>query len=87
MHAGIALRPGTPVECVFPYVDAGDCDMVLPLSVEPGFGGQPFQPAVMSKVRALRSRYRHLNIEVAASLLVSPVRLDPAPMGVGVQCT
>ena len=32
--------------------------------MEPGFGGQKFQPAVMSKVRALRSRFNDLNIEV-----------------------
>lgn len=67
MHAGIALRPSTAVECVFPYVEAGDVDMVLPLSVEPGFGGQKFQPAVMSKVCALRGRFSHLNIEVSNS--------------------
>lgn len=37
---------------------------VLPLSVEPGFGGQKFQPAVMEKVRVLRQRFPSLQIEV-----------------------
>lgn len=40
------------------------CLQVLPLSVEPGFGGQKFQPAAMDKVRALRQRFPSIQIEV-----------------------
>lgn len=40
MHVGMAIKPGTPVEHVFPY--ASELDLVLILTVEPGFGGQAF---------------------------------------------
>jgi len=50
--AGLALNPGTPVERILPYV--ADCDLVLVMSVEPGFGGQTFMPQVLDKVRTLR---------------------------------
>jgi ribulose-phosphate 3-epimerase len=76
MHVGIALKPSTPVEHVFPYVEAGDIDLVLPLSVEPGFGGQKFQPAVMDKVRALRQRFPAVQIEVDGG--ISPSTIDQA---------
>jgi ribulose-phosphate 3-epimerase len=46
--AGISLNPGTPVEKVLPVVD--ECDLVLVMSVEPGFGGQSFMPQVLEKV-------------------------------------
>ena len=50
----IALKPGTPAERVFPYLES--LAMVLVMTVEPGFGGQKFQPAMMDKVRAVRAR-------------------------------
>ncbi|MSR58209.1 MAG: ribulose-phosphate 3-epimerase [Planctomycetaceae bacterium] len=50
--AGLALNPNTPVEAIEPAL--GECDLVLVMSVEPGFGGQTFQPAVLEKVRRLR---------------------------------
>lgn len=51
MHVGIALKPATRVEAVFPYCDQGLLDMVLVLSVEPGFGGQKFMEGCMPKAR------------------------------------
>lgn len=48
MKVGLALKPGTPVESVFPYLPL--LDQVLVMTVEPGFGGQSFMPAMMSKV-------------------------------------
>eukprot|EP01037_Dinobryon_pediforme_P021002 gene21002-21754_t len=47
MKAGIALRPGTPLEAVFPYLD--EVDQILIMTVEPGFGGQSFMPEMMPK--------------------------------------
>jgi len=48
--AGLALNPATPFEQVVPYLD--DLDLLLVMTVVPGFGGQPFMEEVMSKVEA-----------------------------------
>jgi ribulose-phosphate 3-epimerase len=51
--AGITLNPPTPLERVTGCLDA--CDQVLVMSVDPGFGGQSFQPIALEKLRALQS--------------------------------
>lgn len=56
MDAGLAINPPTPVERVLPHV--GDVDMILVMSVNPGFAGQAFIPEVLEKTRAIRSRLR-----------------------------
>jgi len=53
MRAGIALNPATPL-CVLEHV-LDDVDMVLLMSVNPGFGGQSFIPATLPKIRKLRA--------------------------------
>jgi len=50
--AGLSLNPPTPVSAVEPFLD--QCDLVLVMSVMPGFGGQQFQPEVLEKIRHLR---------------------------------
>ena len=50
--AGVALNPGTPVEAALPVLQ--DLDLVLVMSVNPGFGGQAFIPEVLPKIAALR---------------------------------
>lgn len=53
VRAGISLRPGTPIE---PHLlHLGHFDLVLVMSVEPGFGGQSFMPDQLDKVRTLRA--------------------------------
>lgn len=59
---GVALKPGTPVDVVVDYVELAD--MVLIMTVEPGFGGQKFMEPMMEKVRWLRTNYPTLDIEV-----------------------
>ena len=54
MQAGVALNPATPLS-VLDYV-MDDVDMVLIMSVNPGFGGQKFLPATFGKVSALRGK-------------------------------
>ncbi len=49
---GIAVSPKTPVEAVLPFIK--DVQMVLVMTVEPGFGGQAFRPEMLDKVRVLR---------------------------------
>ena len=51
--AGIVLKPRTPAEAAIPYLDK--CDMVLVMTVEPGFGGQSFMHAQMPKVAQLKA--------------------------------
>ncbi len=53
LKAGISIKPNTKVEAVIPYLD--QLDMILVMSVEPGFGGQSFMPDSLDKVRALRT--------------------------------
>ena len=62
MKAGIAIKPKTPVEAVFPFVPL--LDIVLVMTVEPGFGGQSFMPEPLNKVRELRKLRPGLKIEV-----------------------
>ena len=51
-RAGMALQPATPIE---PYADLlGEVDMVLVMTVEPGFGGQPFLDVCLPKIRRTR---------------------------------
>jgi len=52
MRAGITLNPGTPIEMIYPVLD--QVDEVLCMTVNPGWGGQPFEESVLPKIRALR---------------------------------
>jgi ribulose-phosphate 3-epimerase len=65
-RAGVALNPATPVEAL-DYV-LGEIDLVLVMSVNPGFGGQGFIPSQLDKIRAVRRRIdaagRAIDLEV-----------------------
>lgn len=56
LQAGLAVNPATPVDKVLPYL--AELDMVLIMSVVPGFGGQSFMPQVLDKVRRLAEERR-----------------------------
>lgn len=53
--AGLSLRPKTEMSKLIPFLE--ELDLVLVMSVEPGFGGQKFMPEVLDKVKALRDSY------------------------------
>ena len=65
--AGLSLRPGTPLAVVEPYLD--QIDLLLVMTVEPGFGGQPFLPQMLEKmeaaaaVRARRGLAFHIQVD------------------------
>ena len=63
-QAAVTLKPATPAEEAFPYLDM--VDMVLVMTVEPGFGGQSFMADMMPKVTALKQEIqrRSLNVTV-----------------------
>lgn len=62
MKVGVGIKPKTPVDVVLPLVE--HVDMVLVMTVEPGFGGQSFMADMMPKVKLLRSKFKDLDIEV-----------------------
>jgi ribulose-phosphate 3-epimerase len=55
-HVGITLRPATPLEAILPALDL--VDIVLVMSVVPGFSGQKFMPEVLPKAREIKKRLR-----------------------------
>ena len=63
---GLTIKPGTPAEALAPWLD--QLDLVLVMSVEPGFGGQKFMPSALEKLRWLREerakRSAHFLLEV-----------------------
>lgn len=68
--AGISFRPGTPLEGVFPFLDR--VDLVLVMSVEPGFGGQAFLPQALDRIRALRREIGSRPVEIAVDGGIGP---------------
>jgi ribulose-phosphate 3-epimerase len=77
--AGLALNPGTPAEAVDPLLD--QLDLILVMSVNPGFGGQSFIPGALEKIEALRRRIdasgRTIDLEVDGG-----INFDTAPRAV-----
>lgn len=60
--AAIAIKPATPAESVYDYLPY--LDMVLVMTVEPGFGGQAFIPETVEKVRKIRKKIDELGLDV-----------------------
>lgn len=71
MKAGIGVKPNTPIDVVVPLIDA--VDMVLVMTVEPGFGGQAFMADMMSKVEFLRRKFPELDIEVDGGVSLATI--------------
>jgi len=62
IKAGVALNPGTPVEVIYDLL--GELDMVLIMSVNPGFGGQSFIEFSKDKIKKLRNEIERRNLQV-----------------------
>lgn len=59
---GVAIKPNTAVDSILPYIDI--VDVILVMTVEPGFGGQLFMPNMLEKVRKIRGLNSEINIQV-----------------------
>lgn len=72
-RAGLAIKPKTPAEAVFPYL--GRLDMVLVMTVEPGFGGQRFMADMLPKIEAVRAQCRRqgLSTDIQVDGGIDPV--------------
>ena len=62
VKAAVSIKPGTPVEEIYPYLEL--CDMVLIMTVEPGYGGQALIPETLEKVRKLKAELSKLGLNV-----------------------
>ena len=76
MKAGLSINPETDVKELMPYLE--DADMILVMSVHPGFGGQKFIPETLEKIRAVRNMLNKKNldtdIQVDGGIYVENVR-------------
>ena len=62
IKAGLVIKPKTPAKSVFEYLDK--IDLVLVMTVEPGFGGQSFMADMMPKVRAIKKEAKRRGIDM-----------------------
>lgn len=75
--AGISVRPGTPAEALAPYLE--QVDLILVMTVEPGFGGQSFQADMLGKIRTLKAmiaevrRPIHLEVDGGIDAATAPL--------------
>ena len=88
-EAGLAVKPGTDITEVYPYLDR--LSMVLVMTVEPGFGGQSFRADMLPKIRALREEcvrrgLPELDIQVDGGISAQTIG-DVAPAGATVFVT
>lgn len=60
--AGISIKPGTPIELIYPLLDK--CDLVLVMTVEPGYGGQVFIPEMLEKIKKLKAEIVRRGLDV-----------------------
>lgn len=60
--AGISVKPHTPIEVVYPLLNM--CDLVLIMTVEPGYGGQAFIPEMLEKISALKAEIKSRGVTV-----------------------
>ncbi len=75
---GISVKPKTPAEAIYPYLDL--VDMVLVMTVEPGFGGQSFMADMMPKVKAIydECKKRNLNMDIQVDGGINEVNIKEA---------
>ncbi|MCE5272193.1 ribulose-phosphate 3-epimerase [bacterium] len=80
VKAGVTINPDTPVDGVLKL--AGKVELVLFMSVFPGYGGQKFIPGVLDKVRELRRHYEKSGLETPMVQIDGGINLETAPLAV-----
>ena len=75
VKSGLSIKPATPASAVFPYLEL--CDLVLVMTVEPGFGGQKLIPETVGKIKEISDecKARGLDIEIEADGGITPDNL------------
>uniref|UniRef100_A0AC34G2T8 Ribulose-phosphate 3-epimerase n=1 Tax=Panagrolaimus sp. ES5 TaxID=591445 RepID=A0AC34G2T8_9BILA len=73
LKAALAIKPKTDVTVVLPFGNI--LDMVLVMTVEPGFGGQKFMEDMMPKVQKLREKFPNLNIQCDGGITTSNIHI------------
>lgn len=77
VKAGLSIKPGTPAQALAPFL--AECDMILVMTVEPGFGGQSFMEDMMPKLRWLKTELAKVNpgclleVDGGVDLLTAPI--------------
>ena len=76
--AAVSVKPNTPIEDVYPYLDK--CDMILVMTVEPGYGGQSLIPETLEKVRKLKAEIekRGLDLDIQVDGGIKPENAEAA---------
>lgn len=73
LRAGISVKPGTPASAAVPYLELAD--MILVMTVEPGYGGQGFMADMLPKIREFRSLAPDKDIEVDGGINAETAKL------------
>ena len=63
IKAGVSIKPNTSADVIFPYLETAD--MILVMTVEPGYGGQKFMPDMLEKVSKIRAEAERLGQDLA----------------------
>ena len=77
--ACLTIKPKTPASAVFEYLKM--LDMVLVMSVEPGFGGQKFMPESLDKIKEIREKAQELGLDIDIEV-DGGINLETAPLAV-----
>ena len=73
VKSALAIKPGTAVDAALPYMHL--VDMILVMTVEPGFGGQSFMADMLPKIEYLRENYPTMDIQVDGGINAETARL------------
>jgi ribulose-phosphate 3-epimerase len=81
MKNGVAFNPGTPIESIVDVLEV--CDLVLVMSVNPGWGGQPFIASSLGKIRDLRLKLESMNLRHVTIEVDGGINAQTGPQCVG----